>query len=399
MLVAEEKGKRVRRAKALVKPIVSAVARASGSDEDGPGLDTSSPLDPVASAKAAGLRYVTDRKPGIRRHAVGEDGKHFEYAADPDGTPVTDEATLGRIKSLVIPPAWTDVWISKQQNGHLQATGRDARGRKQSRYHPKWREVRDGTKYERMVKFAEALPRIRERVNADLKLPGLPRRKVLATIVSVMELTHIRVGNQEYAKQNKSYGLTTMRNKHVEVHGADVTFSFQGKSRVHHTISLHDRRLARIIKACEDIPGYDLFQYLDDEGNHHSIDSADVNEYLGEIAGEHFTAKDFRTWAGTVLAAEMLRTIGPYENAAQAKKNVVQAIKAVAEQLGNTPSVCRKCYVHPAVLEAYLGGHISAEAAKEELEETIAEHPHALRQEELVLLDLLAQRTALEAAG
>ncbi len=385
---AEEKKKRVRKAKALAAPIAAEVI-AQVIEEDA--------ADPVATARAAGLRYVTDRKPGIRRHATGTDQKTFEYSADPHGETVTDDTTLGRIKSLVIPPAWTDVWICKQPNGHLQATGRDARGRKQSRYHPKWREARDENKYERMVKFAAALPKLRERVNADLKLPGLPRNKVLATIVRVMEQTHIRVGNQEYAKENKSYGLTTMRNKHVEVHGAEVTFSFQGKSRVHHTISLHDKRLARIIKACEDIPGYELFQYLDQDGNHHAIDSADVNDYLREITGEHFTAKDFRTWAGTVLASEMLRELGPYETAAQAKKNVVEAIKAVAKQLGNTPAVCRKAYVHPAVLEAYLDGKISAEAAKEELEEEIAEHEHALRQEELVLLDLLEQRTALEA--
>ena len=390
MLVAEEKKARIRKAKALVAPIVEALKT---DEADGDVVDTH---DPIESARAAGLRYVSDRKPGIRRHARGEDSKSFEYTVDPDGKPVEDETTLGRIKSLVIPPAWTDVWICKQPNGHLQATGRDARGRKQSRYHPKWREVRDENKYERMVKFAAALPRIRERVHHDLKLPGLPRNKVLAAIVSVMEMTHIRVGNQEYAKENKSYGLTTMRNKHVEVHGAEVTFSFQGKSRVHHTISLHDRRLARIIKSCEDIPGYELFQYLDDEGNHHAVDSSAVNEYLREISGEHFTAKDFRTWAGTVLASEMLRGLGSFETATQAKKNVAEAIKAVAKQLGNTPAVCRKAYVHPAVLEAYLAGSISAEAAKEELEEEIAEHEHALRQEELVLLDLLEQRTALE---
>ena len=384
--------KLVTKAKKLLAPILKEAPSVAPEDS---GMD---PLDPVASAKAAGLRYVTDRKPGIRRHAISEDGKQFAYSVDPDGKDLDDEDALKRIRSLVIPPAWTDVWICKQANGHLQVTGRDARGRKQSRYHPKWREIRDETKYERMLKFAAALPRIRERVNADLKLPGLPRKKVLATLVSVMEATHIRVGNQEYARENKSYGLTTMRNKHVEVHGAEVTFSFQGKSRVHHTISLHDRRLARIIKACEEIPGYELFQFLDHEGNHHAIDSADVNEYLREIAGEHFTAKDFRTWAGTVLASEMLRNLGPSETAAQAKKNVVEAIKAVAKQLGNTPAVCRKAYVHPAVLEAYLEGKISAEAAKEELEEEIAEHEHALRQEELVLMELLQQRTVLEEA-
>jgi DNA topoisomerase I len=393
-MLKQKTQKRMRRAKALAAPLAAAaVLSAEGADE---AIDLS---DPVASAKAAGLRYVTDRKPGIRRHPMDQGGKHFEYTADPGGDAVTDEDTLGRIKSLVIPPAWTDVWICKQPNGHLQVTGRDARGRKQSRYHPKWREVRDGNKYDRMVHFAAALPKLRERVAHDLKLPGLPRNKVLATLVSVMELTHIRVGNQEYAKENKSYGLTTMRHKHVEVHGAEVTFSFQGKSRVHHTISLHDRRLARIIKACEDIPGYELFQYLDHDGNHHAIDSADVNEYLREVTGDHFTAKDFRTWAGTVLAAEMLREIGPYTSATQAKKNVVEAIKAVSKQLGNTPAVCRKAYVHPVVLEAYLDGKISADTAREELEEKIAEHEHALRQEELILLDLLNQRTSLEASA
>lgn len=377
-------------------------------------------LDQIAeskeAARAAGLRYITDRRPGLHRLKTG---KSFRYV-DADNKPVHDEDTLARIKSLVIPPAWTDVWIAPIANGHLQATGRDARGRKQSRYHSKWRETRDENKYERMTHFAEALPRIRERVTEDLARPGLPKKKVLATIVSVMEATHIRVGNIEYARENKSYGLTTMRNKHVEVHGAEVTFSFQGKSGVKHTIDLHDRRLAKIIKRCEDLPGYELFQYLDKEGETHSVDSADVNDYLQEISGEHFTAKDFRTWAGSVLACDMLREIGPYESATQAKKNVVQAIAAVAAKLGNTPSVCRKCYVHPAVLEAYLNGaHLDAEASavagkeaasekavarqikqelKEQLDQKIATHTSALRDEEQALMDLLNQRLELEKA-
>ena len=345
-------------------------------------------LDPVESAKAAGLRYVSDRRPGIARKASG---KNFRYLA-PDSTPVRDKDTLARIKSLVIPPAWTDVWICTIPNGHLQATGRDARGRKQSRYHPKWREVRDETKYERMALFGQALPSIRERVDHDLALPGLPRNKVLATIVRLMETTHIRVGNAEYARENKSYGLTTMRNKHVEVDGSTITFTFQGKSRVHHTINLQDRRLARIIKRCEDLPGYELFQYLDREGNQHSVDSADVNEYLREISGQHFTAKDFRTWAGSVLAWVMLHEFEPYDTVTQAKKNVVQAIQAVASRLGNTPSVCRKCYVHPAVLEKYLSG-ATIEAAKRQVEQDLeAQSTAALREEELGLLDLLQQR-------
>src|SRR6201994_4930474 len=336
--------------------------------------------DPAESAREAGLRYVSDAKPGIRRLGAP---KRFRYAGV-DGKPVRDKATLARIKSIVIPPAWTEVWICPTANGHLQATGRDARGRKQSRYHPKWREVRDENKYERMVHFAAALPGIRERVKKDLAHPGLTREKVLATIVSVMEQTHIRVGNEEYAKTNKSYGLTTMRNKHVRVDGSEITFDFQGKSRVHHTIELHDRRLARVIKQCSDLPGYELFQYLDENGEHHAIDSNDVNEYLREITGQHFTAKDFRTWAGSVLACDLLREFGPSETATEAKKNVVEAIKQVAAKLGNTPSVCRKCYVHPAVLEAYLGG-ITKQEAKKELDTEIAETKATLRHEEQAL--------------
>lgn len=352
------------------------------------------PPDPKESAQAAGLRYVTDARPGIRRIRCG---KGFRYTA-PGGATIHDEETLHRIHSLVIPPAWSGVWICTIPNGHLQATGRDGRGRKQSRYHPRWREVRDETKYERMVQFAQALPAIRERVKTDLALPGLPREKVLATIVSLMEQTHIRVGNHEYAKENGSYGLTTLRNKHVEVNGSKVTFSFQGKSKVHHSVSLQDRRLARIIKQCEDLPGYELFQYVDESGERHSVDSADVNEYLREVTGQHFTAKDFRTWAGSVLACDLLRGMGAYENQGQAKKNVVAAIKSVAAKLGNTPSICRKCYVHPAVLEAYLGG-ITVEEAKAELEDEIGDHSDALRREERTLLRLLEQRSLLDKAA
>ena len=352
------------------------------------------PPDPKESAQAAGLRYVTDAKPGIRRVRCG---KGFRYT-NPGGATIHDADTLRRIRSLVIPPAWSGVWICTIPNGHLQATGRDARGRKQSRYHPRWREVRDETKYERMVQFAQTLPAIRERVKADLALPGLPRQKVLATIVSLMEQTHIRVGNHEYAKENGSYGLTTLRNKHVEVKGSQVTFSFQGKSKVHHTVSLQDRRLARVVKQCEELPGYELFQYVDENGDRHAIGSSDVNEYLREITGQHFTAKDFRTWAGSVLACDLLRGMGAFESATQAKKNVVAAIKSVALKLGNTPSVCRKCYVHPAVLEAYLGG-ITIDDAKAELEEEIGEHADTLRSEERVLLRLLKQRSLLDQAA
>ncbi len=351
-------------------------------------------VDPKDSAKVAGLRYVSDAKPGIGREKVGENVRYRK----PDGALVKDEETLGRIKSLVIPPAWTKVWITTHSNGHLQATGRDARGRKQSRYHPKWREVRDENKYERMTHFADALPLIRERIQHDLALHGLPREKVLATIVSLMETTHIRVGNQEYAKENHSYGLTTMEHQHVDVQGSEIKFHFQGKSRVEHTISLHDKRLARIIRQCEELPGHELFQFVDHDGNHHVIDSQAVNDYLREITGQHFTAKDFRTWAGTVLAAQLLQNFDPFTSASQAKKNIVAAIKEVASQLGNTPSVCRKCYVHPAVIEAYMGG-MSKKEAKHEIDKEIAKHEHALHDEERSLMELLQQRLILEAAA
>jgi DNA topoisomerase I len=364
-------------------------------------------LDPVAAARAAGLRYVTDRQPGFHRE---HHGKGFRFTT-PEGKALRDKEALARIKSLVIPPAWTDVWITTHANGHLQCTGRDARGRKQSRYHPHWREVRDETKYERMAHFAEALPGIRRRVAHDLALPGLPREKVLATVVRLMEETHIRVGNEEYARTNGSYGLTTMRTRHVEVNGARIRFDFQGKSRVHHTVDLQDKRLAKILRQISDLPGHELFQYVDEEGNRHCIDSQSVNDYLREITGEHFTAKDFRTWAGSVLCAELLQGFASATTITQAKKNVVQAIAQVAAQLGNTPSVCRKCYVHPAVLERYMGS-ISTEEAEKKLDKDIArerrkvkkakadvaEHAAALRREEQALVNLLHQQTLLKAA-
>ena len=345
--------------------------------------------DPVASAKAAGLRYVTDAKPGIHRI---QDGDAFRYESA-TGDTVTDDPTLARIKSLVIPPAWTDVWICPSPSGHLQATGRDARDRKQSRYHPHWGEVRDETKYERMLLFGDALPTIRERVDHDLALPGLPRDKVLATIVRVMETTFIRVGNAEYARDNKSYGLTTMRTRHVKVAGGTITFDFQGKSGVHHTIDLQNRRIAGIVKKIQDLPGHELFQYLDNDGTRHQVHSDDVNQYLHDITGEHFTAKDFRTWAGSVLTAMLLREGGPYETQSQARKNVVEAIKAVAARLGNTPSVCRKCYVHPAVLEHYFSGAM-LEAVEAEVAEQVDKQLASLRAEEYALLHLLTHKAA-----
>jgi len=347
-------------------------------------LDTK---DSTSAARAAGLRYVHDGRAGIHREAV-KDG--FRYL-DAHGAPVEDETTLARIKGLVIPPAWQDVWICAQANGHLQATGRDARGRKQYRYHPKWRTARDEVKYERMLKFGDALPAIRHEVDRALKLPGLPREKVLATIVYLLEATMMRVGNEEYARTNKSFGLTTLRNRHVKVDGSDVQFSFRGKSGVYHKVKVHDRRLAGIVKRTRDLPGQELFQYIDEDGETHSVDSSDVNDYLRNITGEEYTAKDFRTWSGTVLAALALQEFEKFDSETQAKKNIVRAIESVAEKLGNTPTICRKCYVHPAVLDAYLEG-APLDVMRERTEEKLAEDLHALQPEEAAVLAMLQQR-------
>ncbi len=322
-------------------------------------------LPPPESAKAAGLRYVDDRRtPGIRR--IGSKSR-VRYVA-PDGRTVSDAAELQRIRSLAIPPAWTGVWICPDPRGHLQATGRDARGRKQYRYHSRWRQVRDEVKYGRLIAFAEALPRIRRRTDADLRKPGLPREKVLAAVVQLLEKTLIRVGNEEYARQNGSVGLTTMKDKHARIRGRSVRFEFRGKSGIEHEIDLNDARLAKVVKACRDLPGYELFQYLDADGRQQAIDSADVNEYLREISGEEFTAKDFRTWAGTVLAAQALAEVARFKSNAEAKRNIVKAVETVAKRLGNTKAVCRKCYIHPAILDAYMDGAtiqtIKAHAAK-----------------------------------
>lgn len=348
--------------------------------------------DAPAAARAAGLRYVSDTRPGLGR--VAQEGGGFRYL-DADGKRVDDEATLARIKSLAIPPAWTDVWICAQANGHLQATGRDARGRKQYRYHPRWRSVRDEVKYERMIAFGRALPGIRKAVDVALGLPGLPREKVLATIVYLLEATMMRIGNEEYAKENKSFGLTTLRNRHVRVDGKAVDFHFRGKSGVWHDVKVADRRLARIIGRMRDLPGQELFQYVDDDGNRHSIDSADVNDYLRTITGEDYTAKDFRTWSGTVLAALALQEFEKFDSETQAKKNVVRAIESVAKKLGNTPSVCRKCYVHPAVVEAYMDGAELA-ALRTRAEEELTQDLHALQPEEAAVLALLQQRLERE---
>ena len=307
------------------------------------------PVDPMESARAAGLRYVGDGRPGIRRK---RSGKGFSYVG-PDGSAVGDKATLERIRSLVIPPAWTDVRICPLANGHLQATGRDAKGRKQHRYHPHYRAIRDQVKFGRMNAFANALPRIRKRVREDLARQGMPREKVLATVVRLLETTLIRVGNDEYAKENDSFGLTTLRDEHVRVSGDKIRFRFRGKSGQQHEVELNGPRLARIVKRCQDLPGEELFQYLDDDGGVHDVTSDDVNTYLREIATDDFSAKDFRTWNGTILAAIALGECEECSDESDIKKNIVATIKQVSERSGNRPATCRKYYVHPAVLESY----------------------------------------------
>jgi DNA topoisomerase-1 len=320
-------------------------------------------------------------------------GNGFRYLS-PGGKPIRGSDELLRIRKLAIPPAWTDVWICPEPQGHIQATGRDARGRKQYRYHSRWREIRDETKYHRMVAFGHALPRIRARAARDLRLRGLPRAKVLATVLRLLETTLIRVGNEEYARSNRSFGLTTMRDRHVRIKGADIHFEFRGKSGISHAIDLHDRRLARVVKQCRDVPGQELFQYLDEQGQRHGIGSTEVNDYLRDLAGEEFTAKDFRTWAGTVLAARTLKELAPYTSQRQAKRNVLDAVDAVAMVLGNTRSVCRKCYIHPDVLDAYFDGTL-LEALRRRARATRSRWLHA---DEIAVFAFLERKLANDAA-
>ena len=308
--------------------------------------------DPVVAAKSAGLRYVNDDHPGISRASAGRDIRYL----DPNGGRIRDSVTLGRIKRLAIPPAWTDVWICPREDGHIQATGRDARRRKQYRYHPDWRVIRDENKYDRMIAFGRALPQIRRRVARDLRRRGLGREKVLATMVRLLETTLVRVGNEEYARTNGSIGLSTMQDRHVVVNGGALQFRFKGKSGKRHDIELRDPRVARIVRRVQELPGQELFQYLDADGRPQDVKSEDVNAYLHQIAGGDFSAKDFRTWAGTVLSAIALRQFEAFDTKTQAKKNLVAAIERVAERLGNTPAVCRKCYIHPVILDSYLDG-------------------------------------------
>ncbi len=351
-------------------------------------------LEPREVAQLAHLRYYTDDKPGWTRK-LAKDGKTFDFF-DLDGKRVTDEEEVARIRKLAVPPAYTDVWICPSASGHLQATGRDAKGRKQYRYHARWRETADANKYGRVMAFAAALPGIRKRVDHDMAKPGLPREKVLATIVKLLETTLIRVGNEEYARENKHYGLTTMRNRHVRVKGGHVEFSFRGKSGIDHTIELNNPKLARVVRSCQELPGHDLFQFVDENDVRHHVGSGDVNAYLQEISGQPFTAKDFRTWAGTVLAAIALREFESFDSEAGAKKNIVTAIEHVAERLGNTPTVCRKCYVHPAILEAYVEGSM-LEALQKKAEKELREAGLSeLKPEEAAVVGLLRERLALE---
>ena len=339
-----------------------------------------------------GLRHVSDSSPGYTRKRRG---KGFAYY-DTHGDLMRDEKKLDRIRAIVVPPAWTDVWICPSPNGHIQATGLDGRGRKQYRYHERWREARDGNKFQDILRFGAALPTIRNRVAEDLKRSALPREKVLAAVVKLLEVTLIRVGNAEYAKQNDSYGLTTLRKKHVDLHGSDIHFQFTGKSGKEWDLSVNDRRIVSVVRKCSELPGYELFKYEDDDGTLKDVTSSDVNAYLHEITGEAFTAKDFRTWSGTVLAAMALDELEKFDSEAQAKQNVVRAIEHVSQALGNTPTICRKCYVHPQILDAYIDGTLAG-VLRDEIEETVQEEYPNLSAEEVMVLTFLRKR--LEQAG
>ena len=344
--------------------------------------------DPRETAAEAGLVYVSDEMPGIRRR---KSGKGFSYRRDGGGL-LRDPAALARIRSLAVPPAWTDVWIAAIPRGHLQATGRDARGRKQYRYHPAFREIRESGKYEHLIDFARALPRIRATVAAHMALAGLPREKVLATIVNLLETTLIRIGNADYARENKSYGLTTLNNPHIKVNGTALRFHFKGKSGRVWRLRVKDRRVARVVRACQELPGQQLFQYLDDDREPRSVSSSDVNAYLREISGLDITAKDFRTWAGTVQAAWALAELGNAPNVTQSKRNLKLAIARVAERLGNTVTICRKCYVHPDIITCYLEGALALLPRNE-----ASPAPHALNSQEEAVLAFLQDRLSADA--
>jgi len=343
------------------------------------------PQAKIQSAKAVGLRYITDSEPGIQREQAG-DG--FEYRG-PTGTPIRDSATLERIRSLALPPGWTDVWICATDDGHIQATARDAKGRKQYRYHPRYRALRDETKFNRMLEFSRHLPRIRRHVERDIRREGLPREKVLATVVWLLERTLFRVGNDQYARNNKSFGLTTLRRRHVDVNGSEVRFEFRGKSGVRHVAAVTDKRIARIVQRCHSIPGEELFQYLDEDGRRVTVDSGDINQYLQRASGgEELSAKDFRTWAGTMLAARALRDVGPAATLKEGKSTIIKVIDQVAQRLGNTRAVCRKYYVHPAVLEKYLAGQVIPPSPPSTTPR-VSRRAHELRADEEAVLRLI----------
>lgn len=343
----------------------------------------------AATIAEEGLRYVSDSAPGYTRKRTGTTFSYY----DKERKRITDPAVVRRIKSIGIPPAYESVWICPSANGHIQATGLDARGRKQYRYHPKWREIRDQNKYEHIIQFAAALPQLRARVAADMRLDGLPREKVLATIVSLLETTLIRVGNAQYAEENKSYGLTTMRRKHIGVGRGVLRFDFTGKSGKQWKLRVEDKRIAAIVKRCAEIPGHELFKYLDDAGQPHTVDSGDVNAYIKGITGEDFSAKDFRTWAGTVLAALALTEFKKYDSQAEAKRNVVAAIESVSKQLGNRPAICRKCYVHPEVLNAYMSGDL-VKMIEAKIAQKFKRRYAMLTSDEIVVLAFLRKRLA-----
>jgi DNA topoisomerase-1 len=347
------------------------------------------PDHPKEAAIAAGLRYVSDRSQGMIRRRRGSTFSYYDLT----GRLVRDPAELKRIRSLAIPPAWERAWICSRANGHLQATGFDAKGRKQYKYHPTWRAVRDEAKFERLLAFAEVLPRIRKRIDKDMRRPDLGRERVLATVIRLLEVSLIRIGNEEYAKENQSFGLTTMRNRHAEINGSAVHFQFRGKSGKQHKVEVSDRRVAKIVQKCQDLPGQQLFEYEGPGGEICSIGSEDVNNYLQSIAGQSFTAKDFRTWAGTVLAAIALGKVEEVDSQAIAKKNVVTAIEAVARLLGNTVAICRKCYIHPAIPTSYLNGTL-ARNLRLKADSQIAEHLHELKPEEAAVIMLLRQELA-----
>jgi len=351
--------------------------------------DVQTIVDPQEAAESAGLRYVSDARPGIRRKGPK---KSFTYA-HPDGSKLTEPNVLRRIKSLAVPPAWIDVWICPHADGHIQATGRDARGRKQYCYHPSFREARESTKYQHLVAFADALPDIRAKVRQHIALRGLPREKVVATVVHLLDTTLIRIGNDDYARQNNSYGITTLKNRHVAVNGNEVRFRFTGKSGKQWSLQVRDRRIAKIMRACQELPGQELLQYLDEEGNAQGITSSDVNAYLKAITGADITAKDFRTWAGTVLTAIALSELPSFESATQAKRNLRNAIKDVAARLGNTPTICRKCYVHPELVTSYLDGNF---VLKVKSENKLRGERSGLRIEEAAVLAMLRSRLGHE---